>query len=222
MLALPLTRAGFNVIGLDLHSQSIDYGKQLFKREGFEEAKLRACDLSQANELYDVVIASEVLEHIDDSGLADILCVITTHLKLGGQLLITVPNGYGWFEIESYLWFKTGIGWFLERTRIAEAVRWTKSWLFGCSMEEPYPPSTLADSPHVQRFTYNSIQQVLAEQGFEVLSVTGSVLFAGPFSNLFFTGIAPVMKMNCWLGQLMPRWAAGFYVACRPIRRSGK
>jgi hypothetical protein len=61
---------------------------------------------------------------------------------------------------------------------------------------------------------------VLVEHGFEVLSVTGSVMFAGPFSNLFFTGIAPIMKINSLLGQLMPRLAAGFYICCRPVRRS--
>jgi hypothetical protein len=121
--------------------------------------------------------------------------------------------------MESFLWFKTGLGWLLERTRIAEALRWIKSVLLRCRPEEPYPPSTLAVSPHVQRFTYDSIQSLLAKHGFEVSSITGSVLIAGPFSNLFFTGLGPIMKINCLLGQWMPRIAAGFYVACRPIRR---
>jgi 2-polyprenyl-3-methyl-5-hydroxy-6-metoxy-1,4-benzoquinol methylase len=216
MIALPLVRQGFNVIGLDLHEPSIAFGKGIFKSEGLDDERLRVCDLSKAEELYDTVIASEVLEHLDDISLAKILWTIHSKLKTGGKLLVTVPNGYGWFELESFLWFKTGLGWLLERARIAEAVKWLKSTLFSCSHAEAYPPSTLADSPHVQRFTHGSIQRILRQHGFEVMSTTGSVLFAGPFSNLLFTGIGPIMRLNCLLGQWVPKLAAGFYLVCRP------
>jgi SAM-dependent methyltransferase len=222
MITIPLAARGYKVTGIDMDNRSIEFGQELLHRQSLPQSILYRQDLQNLSWQSDVVIASEVLEHLHGDQLDQVLVTIKGKLADDGMLLVTVPNGYGWFEMESFLWFKTGLGWLLERTRVATAVRYIKSVVFRCSRGEPYPPSTLADSPHVQRFTYNSIQQVLAEQGFEVLSVTGSVLFAGPFSNLFFTGIAPVMKMNCWLGQLMPRWAAGFYVACRPIRRSRK
>jgi hypothetical protein len=55
----------------------------------------------------------------------------------------------------------------------------------------------------------------LVGQGFEVINITGSVLFAGPFSNMLFTGVTSIMRLNCALGRLFPRIASGFYIACR-------
>jgi methyltransferase family protein len=222
MISIPLAVQGYQVVGIDMDHQSIDFGRELLDAHGLSASILRRQKMQDVGFMPDVLIASEVLEHLHDKELEKILIEIKNKLAHGGVLLVTVPNGYGWFEMESFLWFKTGVGWLLERTRIAATVEWIKSVLFRCGQGEPYPPSTLADSPHVQRFTYESIQRVLANHGFEVVSMTGSVLFAGPFSNLFLTGIVPVMKINCWLGQLIPRLAAGFYVACRPIGPSEK
>jgi SAM-dependent methyltransferase len=222
MITIPLAVQGYQVTGIDMDNRSIRFGHDLLRKRALPESILCRQALQNLNVQPDVLIASEVLEHLQSDELAKMLSVIKDKLRNNGLLLVTVPNGYGWFEFESFLWFRTGLGWLLERSRIDEAVRWFKSVLFHCSLEEPYPPSTLADSPHIQRFSCESIQRVLAKHGFEVVSVMGSVLFAGPFSNLFLTGIAPVMKINCWLGQLIPRLAAGFYVACRPIGPSEK
>ena len=220
MITIPLAAQGYRVTGIDLDNRSIEFGRDLLHRRGLPESILCRQDLQDLNWKADVLIASEVLEHLHHDQFDGILSTIKDKLADDGLLLVTVPNGYGWFEMESFLWFKTGLGWLLQGSRIAGTVEWIKSMLFRCGRGEPYPPSTLADSPHVQRFTYQSIQRLLAKHGFEVLSVTGSVWFAGPFSNLFFTGVGPVMKLNCLLGHWMPRFSAGFYVACRPTHRS--
>jgi SAM-dependent methyltransferase len=220
MISIPLAVHGYQVVGVDMDHQSIEFGRKLLHAHGLSASILRRQKMQDVGFKPDVLIASEVLEHLHDEELEKVLIEIKNKLAHGGVLLVTVPNGYGWFEMESFLWFKTGVGWLLQRTRIAGTVEWIKSVLFGCRRGEPYPPSTLADSPHVQRFTYQSIQRLLAKHGYEVLSATGSVLFAGPFSNLIFTGIAPVMKINCLLGKWMPRFSAGFYVACRPTHRA--
>jgi SAM-dependent methyltransferase len=222
MITIPLAVRGYQMTGIDLDTRSIEFGQELLHRRGLPASILSRQDLQDLTWQPDVVVASEVLEHLRGDQLNRMLSAVKDKLGNEGVFLVTVPNGYGWFEMESFLWFRTGLGELFERTRLAGAVRRIKSILFRCSREEPYPPSTLADSPHVQRFTYQSIQRLLRKQGFEVVSITGSVLFAGPFSNLFFTGIAPVMKLNCLLGQWVPRLAAGFYVACRPIRHSEK
>ena len=220
MITIPLAVQGYQVLGIDMDNQSIAFGRELLSARGYSTSMLQQRDLRDVTFRPDVLIASEVLEHLRNSELDQVLLIIHEKIADDGLLLVTVPNGYGWFEMESFLWFKTGLGRLLERTRIAAAVSWFKSVLFRCSAEEPYPPSTLADSPHLQRFTFRSIQRLLKAHGFEILSATGSVLVAGPFSNLFFTGIAPVMKLNCVLGQLIPGLAAGFYIVCRPIRPS--
>jgi len=220
MITIPLAVQGYQVVGVDMDKQSIEFGRELLQAHGLSASIVRRQNMQDVRFTPDVLIASEVLEHLNNKELEKILFEIKNKLAHDGLLLATVPNGYGWFEMESFLWFKTGMGWILERTRMASAIRWIKAALFSCSRGEPYPPSTLADSPHVQRFTYGSIQRLLISHGFEIVSTTGSVLFAGPFSNLFFTGLGPVMNINCLLGRWLPRLSAGFYVACRPVHRS--
>lgn len=213
MITLPLLKMGFNAYGVDLDKKSIAYGKRVFRKEGADAGRLKAQDLSDLRSPVQAVIASEVLEHIPDRDLPGILAVIRRKLPKRGKLLVTVPNGYGWFELESFLWFKAGLGRWVERLYIGNWVRDLKKWLIGRPAEEPYH-STLSDSPHVQRFTYFSIRRLLRSNGFRVAGGTGSVLFAGPFSNLFFSGLRPFMWLNNLLGSLFPWFASGFFLDC--------
>ena len=122
--------------------------------------------------------------------------------------------------MEKYLWFDLGIGRLLTILKLPQIISKAKKILLGPNIDFEYP-STLSDSPHVQRFTLKSILALLNKNDFEILDKTGSVLFAGPFSNIFFTGIKPMMNINCMLGKCFPRIAAGFYVACK-IKKDSK
>ena len=213
MISLRLAQRGFNILGVDIDERSIDFGRRLFAQDGFDMNILKPIDISELDVVADVIIASEVLEHIPDEYIADFMDKVANRLCPGGKFLVTVPNGYGWFELESLLWFKCNIGSILQYLQVTRVISIIKRFLLGPDIEAPCP-STLSDSPHVQHFTYTSIKALLRRHGFEVES-TGSVLFAGPFSNLLFTGIKPIMMLNCILGKAFPRIAAGFYVACR-------
>jgi 2-polyprenyl-3-methyl-5-hydroxy-6-metoxy-1,4-benzoquinol methylase len=214
MITLPLAQMGFAITGVDLDRASIALGQECILQERQEPSILRAVDLSELDVVPDVVIASEVLEHLPHQDLDRVLTVIRSKLRPNGRLLVTVPNGYGWFEMEHFLWFDLGLGSFLERTRIAPGIRKLKQMALGKDTVARFP-STLANSPHVQRFTYNSMQKLLRAQGYEVIDAEGSVLAAGPFGDLLFSGVKPVMKLDCALGKRFPRIAAGFYYACR-------
>jgi len=215
MISLQLMKRGYLVYGLDTDEQSITLGQELLNQEGFDPNRLKVMNLSGLNFSPDIIIASEVLEHIPSNDLANIFSIIRNKLKPSGLLLITVPNGYGWFEIESFLWFKAGIGRFLEKLKVGSLINKLKCIFFGKMIDFPFP-STLSSSHHIQRFTYFSIQELLRDHGFEEVEMRGSVLIAGPFSNLFFTGLKPIMRLNCKLGEWFPKAASGFYVACRP------
>lgn len=215
MITLPLASAGFDIVGLDIHTPSIDFGRDLCKRQGLGEERLLALDLKDLRGKWDVIIASEMLEHLNNEHLPSTLALIKDAMKPKGKLLVTVPNGYGWFEAESWLWYKARLGKLLQYKGLDSLIDESKARLFGRLPAEAYLPSTLADSPHMQRFTYKSIQATLRRYGFEVLSITGSVLVAGPFSNLFFTGVSPAMTLNGTLGDRFPRIASGYFLACR-------
>jgi len=212
MITYPLRCFGYNVEGFDLDTKSIEYGSRAFGTK--DNRFLYALDIRDVKKTYDVIIATEVFEHMAKDVMDRLVESIMGRLNLGGTLLITVPNGYGWFEVESCFWNKLHLRRLFERLRIISAVAKLKRLLFGEYIDALHP-STLSTSPHVRRFTFRSIQDELIRKGFEIIEARGSVLFCGPFSNALFTGVKPIMRLNIWLGGKMPRIAAGFYVASR-------
>lgn len=208
MVTLPLALDGFDVVGVDTDGKSIEAGKLVFESEGCSSSRLIRGEFVDVELEPDVVIASEVLEHLRIEEVRSTLRLIRNRLAPGGELLITVPNGYGWFEMESFLWSRTGIGRLIEALGIDRVVGRLKRWILGDEPDHAHP-STLSSSPHVQRFTIASICREVAMAGLEVTEVTGTVLVAGPFSNLAFTGWRTGMLINSRLGSMFPRIASG-------------
>ncbi len=220
MITLPLRLSGYDVVGVDLDPASVDYGKRLLAEAGLDDGALAVADLRDLAGELDAVIASEVLEHLSDPELDRALASIRAKLAPGGRLLVTVPNGYGWFELESLLWFGARIGWTLEVLRIVAALRWLKGQLTGGYIDAAHP-STVAHSPHAQRFTLRSIRARLEAAGFAVAEAEGSVLIAGPFSNLLLTGFERLMALNARLGRRLAPLAAGFYLVATASPQPG-
>jgi SAM-dependent methyltransferase len=214
MITLPMCTWRYDVVGIDLDDGSVQMGRDLLARNGFDPDALQTADLRDLDETYDAIVASEVLEHMTDEDLRSVLAAIHERLRPGGLLLVTVPNGYGWFELEAALWFRTGVDRFYRRRRVNRIVSGVHHVLTRGYVDAVFP-STVADSPHRQRFTYRSIRRLLASSGFEIEDTRGSVLIAGPFSQLLFTGVGPAMRINAALGRRLPWIAAGFYVAAR-------
>lgn len=214
MLTLPLRAAGYDVIGVDLDEPSVRYGQRVLADAGEPPDALRAIDLREVDEELGAIIASEVLEHLSDDTLGDVLALIRAKLAPGGLLLVTVPNGYGWFELEALLW-RTPLGALFRLGPVQGLLLRLKRRLRGGDYLDAAHPSTVADSPHMQRFTRRRIMRILDDAGFEVEAVQGSVLFAGPFSHLLFTGLDPLMRVNARLGDLAGPAAAGFYLTAR-------
>ena len=215
MVTLPLKKAGFKVVGLDLDSSSIEYGRNLAIKDGLPPGFLINSSLEMFEKKVDVIIVSEVLEHLTNKALTELLNVVHTTLRANGRLLVTVPNGYGWYEIESWLWKHVGLEWFFKRTRLDRIIMRFKTLLTGKQEEELVErhPSTFDSSPHVQRFTLGTLCDYMATQGFKVRDATGSVIVAGQLSNLFFTGFSAITHLNNRLGDKLPSLAAGFYVS---------
>ncbi|MBS1868516.1 MAG: methyltransferase domain-containing protein [Actinobacteria bacterium] len=212
MITMPLIAGGHDVRGTDLDARGIVYGREVARAAGLDAERLAAIDLREIDERFDVVILSEVLEHQTDAQAADLLALIHERLVPGGRLLLTVPNGYGWFELESAVWFRARVGALVERLRIDVVVRLLKRRLFGEYVDAVHP-SAVDTSPHLQRFTLRSIARRIEDAGFRVTDRTGSVLAAGPFSNLLITGVGPLMALNCRFGSRFPALASGFFVA---------
>jgi 2-polyprenyl-3-methyl-5-hydroxy-6-metoxy-1,4-benzoquinol methylase len=214
LITLPLRAWGYDVTGVDLDEESIEHGRGLLREAGLETEVLQAVDLKELPGRFDAVIASEILEHLDDDELRDSLELIRERLVPGGRLLVTTPNGYGLFELENLLWYRTGIDWLYRQTRssgLGRRLRRLKAR--HADWSEAAEPMTLADSPHRQRFTWRSIQEILDRADFEIVEAWGAILFCGPFTDLALSGLPRVMEANKRLGRKWPRLASDFYIA---------
>ena len=214
MLTYPLRTWGYDVVGVDLDAPSVEYGRGVLERSGIDPEALQARDLRDLDGPIHTVIASEVLEHLDDAELDAMLDLVHDRLDPGGQLIVTVPNGYGWFELEAALWFRTGFDRLARAFPLNRLIALYRSRAVG-DYEDAAHPSTIADSPHKQRFTLRRIRGLLERKGFDVEAATGSVLFAGPFSNVLFTGMRRVMAWNGRMADRVPPLASGFFLAAR-------
>jgi 2-polyprenyl-3-methyl-5-hydroxy-6-metoxy-1,4-benzoquinol methylase len=213
MICRPLAKLGYRVQGIDLDRNSIQHGRELLAAEGLEPGILSARPLGSISPPVGVIIVSEVLEHLHDDEIDDLLGEARSRLAPGGRLLVTVPNGYGWFEMEHFLWWRLHLGQLLFRSGLCHLVEKTKTRYLGAAAIDAGPPSTLSSSPHVQRFTMSSITRRLETAGLEVVEARGSVAASGPFSNLLFGGVDGVLEANCRWGDRLGPLASGYFVA---------
>jgi len=81
--------------GYDIHNESIEFANKNF----------RSKNIIFSNKLpkkkFDIIIISEVLEHLDKP--EQVLNLLQKNLKKNGFILGSIPNGYGLTEIEKYL-----------------------------------------------------------------------------------------------------------------------
>ena len=134
--------------------------------------------------------------------------------------MVTVPNGFGWFEADQRL-FGRVIEQIDRRLRLIRLIYGVKQLFLGDRIVPGFP-STLADdvSPHVQWFSARSIASVLEENGFELLSLEGGTMASGPCIDLAITGIRPAMAFNGFLGRMFPKLASGFRIVARAKQHS--
>ena len=74
-------------------------------------------------------------------------------------------------------------------------------------------PSSLDNSPHIQRLTYINLPKKLQKYGFKIIEKRGGSFISGPFSNLLLTGFSLIMEVNMFLGRKLPYLASDFYIA---------
>lgn len=211
MVSAYLLQKGYNMYGVDLDAPSIELGRKIYTEHGLDPDRLICTDIAEMDDgRFDVIIATEVFEHIEKADIDAVLGLIRKKLKPGGKLVVTVPNGYGWFEFENLFWTGLGLGWLLQKLYIAKAIYAVKERVFGWKYNKF--TSTIAHSPHVRRFTLASITGLVEKHGFRLLSKRGSVFFAGGFSSLLFGGWPWFTRFNIKLGEWFPSCASGFYL----------
>jgi 2-polyprenyl-3-methyl-5-hydroxy-6-metoxy-1,4-benzoquinol methylase len=80
-----ISQVAAELVGIDIDKASIDYAAKygISITEG-------NCECMQLGHRFDLVVMSDVIEHLNAPGLA--LQTLMNHLNLGGKILITTPN----------------------------------------------------------------------------------------------------------------------------------
>lgn len=198
-LALPLARLGSQVTGIDIHAPSIEHAKQM----GADVTNLSYI-CGPVEELrtppYDVVILSEVLEHLREPRL--LLSAALEHLKQNGMIIVTVPNGYGEFEIDSWL-FRV-----FRLQRIVDALAGNSKKVIAATDNH--------ESGHVQFFTRRQLRRLFAECSLSVSREGVASFLAGPFIGHTFARSERFIEWNARVtDKLPPVMASGWYYALR-------
>lgn len=89
-IAIPIASLGYNITALDIHEPSIAIARQRnhFDNLHFIHSSIELVNLGE----YDVIILTEVLEHVDK--YQEMISLIARSMKSDCTLIITVPNGW--------------------------------------------------------------------------------------------------------------------------------
>lgn len=198
LLTIPLARrfASLKITGYDQDEKSIAELELSAGRLGLPNLR-GVISQAQVEGAYDIVIASEVIEHVEAP--VEFLEWVSSLLRPGGLLILTLPNGYGWFEADSTVYR------ILEYLGVMQLLRKAK----GPQDEEAVSggTDTLALSLHVNFFSYNQIRDILGAFGFRTLQIEGRTFLCGDITSRI---LAPLTRnghfdINNWLGGWLPK-----------------
>lgn len=187
MITLPIAEAGHDITGIDIDLNSINRARNMniFKNATF------LCENLEGfipTEKYDVIICSEVLEHLENP--QKVLSSIRKLMKKDGIMIITIPNGFGPFEIEKFIFDKTGLirGLLWVMKRVKNAI----SSIFGIMQkpdkkkEKGVHMTENVECEHIQFFTMRKFRQMIELCGLKIERMSKSSFLAGAVTGFIF------------------------------------
>jgi len=198
-LAIPLATLGFDVTGVDTHEGSITTARAFGSAGNFVHGQVSELPPRK----YDVVIVCEVLEHLDhpESLLAETL----PYLRDDGLLFITVPNGYGEFEIDRRLYRALRLDILFDG--LYRGLR-----LLLRRQSRPDVAGSQDESDHVQRFTLGRLRRMFSEHRLELCAERATSVASGPLVAHTLARIPGFIELNTRLADNLPMWASSAWM----------
>jgi len=215
MITLPLASIGYRITGVDIDGESIAAARRVnpYANAAFHQGEVGT--LVAAGERYDVIIASEVLEHVTDPPA--FLRALRALLTPKGIVVLTTPNGYGWFEWEQFLWEEAGLGdrilrwhehWgrFVQRLKapIKRMIGWQPAPQSAPASWENLTSTQNSASPHVQRFRWSRVKRIVAAAGLTIERAGNSSPFCGRISHFYLRNRRTLIGLNAGIGDFLP------------------
>lgn len=95
-ISLPVASLGYKIYGIDSNPHEIDY---VLRKNKFPNASFEIMDAEKLiiKSYWDIIICSEIFEHLFSP--EKLLTRLSEIIKSNGTLIITIPNGYGPYEL---------------------------------------------------------------------------------------------------------------------------
>lgn len=130
-----------------------------------------------------------------------LLQAVKKRLKPNRLVLISIPNGYGWFEFESLLIRIGALKPFMWLAlKIRAALRKTQNTTFFNSA-----------SGHVQRFSQTSFRQLLHDNGFIVTRFCKGAVSGGDLSGMIVRRIPTLLTFGVKVTDYLPAFLASVW-----------
>jgi SAM-dependent methyltransferase len=195
-LTWPLAEAfpQISFLGVDSDQTTIDWAR----KQPVPSNLIYAIQDEAPEERFDLIIASEVLEHVEAPD--ELLRHFHGRLAEGGRLVVTIPNGFGPFEMMSFTEHV------LTLSGVLPLLRRIKHMILGKPRIDSSQALTLAISPHVNFFSRNVMLGLLRDAGFEVVRFRPRTVFCGFIIDWLVRG--PLIEWNAQLADRLPPWCA--------------
>jgi SAM-dependent methyltransferase len=211
-VSVPLAEAGDVVHGVDTHREAIARARAAHAAPNLTFSDESAEDLRRRGARFDVIVCSEVLEHLDDPGrcLRDLRALVAED----GRLLVTVPNGIGAYEtlmrVRRAL-DRVGVG------RAVDGVLAAARRLRGGRAPADAPPAAeapfLEHGGHVQFFRLPRLRRLFAEAGWRIVESRGRTLVCGPYADFWIARLR-LHRLNNALADHLPLALAADWMFC--------
>jgi len=154
-------------IGLDSDEASLQYARSRPSLSNLTFANVR--QMTGDGAPIDLIIASEVIEHVELP--EEFLGALRGRLDPRGRIILTLPNGYGPFELATLLEA------LLRASGLFQMLRALKRALSPPVAAEKQ--MTLAVSPHINFFSFSGIRTLIARSGFRILRYQPRTVLCG-------------------------------------------
>lgn len=202
VISIQLGKLGFNVTGIDVSEKTIENAR---KNNIYPNVRFRvqsAEELKATGEQFDVIICSEVLEHLHNPSA--LLEVLHSSLKPDGILIVTVPNGQGPRETlvtKPILKMREDNG-FLWKTvsKLKKKLGYT-----GTTVQ-----SSADNLDHVQFFTRDKLTGLAAKNKFRIVRFGKANFIEDVFPFSIFTKrIKFLQRLDCKVAEVLPYSCTG-------------
>jgi 2-polyprenyl-3-methyl-5-hydroxy-6-metoxy-1,4-benzoquinol methylase len=197
-LALPLAKDGYNLTGIDTDEASIRHARKL--SGDLPNARFLGTTLDDFDDPteFEVVILSEVLEHLERP--EQLLTAAAGRMTPNGLMIVTVPNGYGEFEWDS--WVFRG----LRLQKLIDRVYGKGAAILGATDNHA--------SGHIQFFIRADLDEMFAAAGLELVRDGSGSLACGPIAGHTLGRSARFIEWNARITErLPPELASSWYFA---------